>query len=536
MSPAKQPVDKVLAHTLADLEPQRIVERIWQKDYTVWKPDPTEIANRLGWLDVADRVLASLGELESFVADVRAAGFSDAVLLGMGGSSLAPEVMRRTFRARRGFLRLHVLDSTVPGWVAGLTRKLDPARTLFIVSSKSGGTIEVMSFFKHFWALVSTLRGADAGAHFVAVTDPGTSLAALAAERKFRRVFVNDPNIGGRYSAQSYFGMVPAALMGLDVRELLQRVQLMMGRCAPAAPLRENPGATLGAVLGSMALAGRDKLTFITSPAIASLGLWAEQLIAESTGKEGKGILPIANEPLAAPAAYGRDRVFAYLRLSGDDNARSDRHVRALEAAGQPVVRFELADPYDIASEWYRWEFATAVAGAVLGIQPFDQPNVQESKDITARVLADVKTTGAAPATDATGNLKAFLAKAKRGDYLALMAYTAQSPAIDEALDALRLKLLKKYGLPNTMGYGPRFLHSTGQFHKGGPNSGLFVQLVADWGTDVPIPAEPYTFKGLAASQCVGDFEALRNHGRRVMRVHLGRNVAQGIRDLMTSI
>ncbi|MBI5877457.1 MAG: glucose-6-phosphate isomerase [Chloroflexi bacterium] len=532
MSPAKPSADRILARTLDDLKTQNTVARIWQKDHTVWKPDPTELANRLGWLDVADRVLAELPALNAFVAEMRAAGYTDAVLLGMGGSSLAPEVMRRTFRVKRGYLRLHVLDSTVPGWVAGLTHKLDPERTLFIVSSKSGGTIEVMSFFKHFWAWC----GPDAGAHFVAVTDPDTSLQKLATERGFRKVFVNDPNIGGRYSAQSYFGLAPAALMGIDVGELLRRVQLMMGRCAPAAPLGENPGATLGAVLGSLALAGRDKLTFIMSPAIASFGLWAEQLVAESTGKEGKGILPIALEPTAPASAYGRDRLFAYLKLEGDDSARTDRLATALEKAGQPVIRIDLQDRYDIASEWYRWEFATAVAGAVLGIQPFDQPNVQESKDITGRVLVDVKTSGVTPVTDTTGDLKAMLAKTKRGAYVALMAYIPQSPVVEEALDGLRLKLLKKYGLPNTMGYGPRFLHSTGQYHKGGPNTGVFVQLVADWGADVPIPGESYTFKGLAAAQCVGDFEALRKHDRRVVRVNLGRNAAQGIRELTKQI
>lgn len=536
MPPQTPSLSALLSRALSRLEKEQIVARIWRKDHTVWKPDPTELANRLGWLDVADRILADAEELESFVADAQTAGFSDAVVLGMGGSSLAPEVFRRSFRPRRGFLRLHVLDSTVPGWVAALTRRLDLARTLFVVSSKSGGTIEVMSFFKHFWNLVVQEHGAHAGEHFVAVTDAGTSLQALAAERGFRRVFANDPNIGGRYSVQSYFGMLPAALMGLDVRQMLGRVQLMMGTCAPANSLNANAGATLGAALGAMALAKRDKLALIISPSIASFGLWAEQLVAESTGKEGKGILPIALEPPAPPKAYGADRLFAYVRLSGDDNAATDRHAAALERSGHLVLRTDLDDRYALASEFFRWEFATAVAGALLGIQPFDQPNVQESKDNTAAVLATVRESGQMPDTGSTGDLRALLQSGRKGDYVALMAYLVESPALSAALQELRARILRRRALPVTLGYGPRFLHSTGQYHKGGPNTGLFVQLTADWGADLPVPGEPYSFGQLAAAQCVGDYQALIAHGRRVVRVHLGRSAVRGIRALTATL
>lgn len=522
----------VVAAALADVQERRLVGRIWAKDYTVWKPDPTEISNRLGWLTIGKAMQEHVVELDAFAAEVRQAGFADLVLLGMGGSSLAPEVLRVAFGAQPGSPRLHVLDSTVPAWVQRVTASIDPLRTLFIVSSKSGGTIEVVSFFKHFYGLVAAQRGAQAGQNFVAITDPGTGMQKLAEDNHFRRVWLNPPDIGGRYSALSYFGLVPAVLAGIKVGDLLARGETMAGLCSAATTLSENPGAALGAALAGYNAAGRDKVTFVTSPAIAVFGLWAEQLIAESTGKEGKGITPIALEPSAPVACYGNDRVFAYLRLDGDDNQSVDAQAAALEQAGQPVLRFKLSDRYDLGGEFFRWEFATAVAGALLGIQPFDQPNVQESKDNTGAVLQQVKTTGKIPETATTGSLQDLLAQAKPGDYLALMAYIDEMPDVDAALNELRSGLLARYHLANTLGYGPRFLHSTGQLHKGGPNTGLFVQLAADWGEDVPVPGETYTFAGLAAAQVAGDYTSLLNHGRRVLRINLGGQPVAGIRKL----
>jgi glucose-6-phosphate isomerase/transaldolase/glucose-6-phosphate isomerase len=516
--------------TLKQLQQQNIIARIWAKDHTVWKPNPREITDRLGWLTVAETMTEKVHELKAFSDEISHAGFKDIVLLGMGGSSLAPEVLRASFGIQKNYPRLHVLDSTVPAWVLRVTRAIEPARTLFIVSSKSGGTIEVLSFFKHFYALVMQATGDHASENFIAITDPDTSLQNLAESHRFRRVFLNPSDIGGRYSVLSYFGLVPAALMGVDVAQLLARGVTMGHVCARSSS--DNHGAWLGAALGALAKTGRDKVTFITSPAIASFGLWAEQLIAESTGKEGKGILPIALEPLVPTRLYGKDRVFAYLRLDGDDNAETDRHATALEKGGQPVLRMTLRDRYDLATEFFRWEFATAVAGAIIGIHPFDQPNVQESKDNTAAVMREMQTSGKMPTSETTGALAELLKQAQTGDYIAVMAYVDGNDEMDERLADLRLAMLTRRHLPNTLGYGPRFLHSTGQLHKGGANNGLFVQLVADWGEDVPVPNTNYSFAGLAAAQAVGDYQSLVNHGRRVVRINLGANPLKAIRQL----
>jgi glucose-6-phosphate isomerase len=521
---------------LAQIQQQSIAKRIWQKDYTVWKNDPTEISNRLGWLTVASDMRQHAGELAVFADGVRSAGFKDLVLLGMGGSSLAPEVLRLSFGKISGCPNLHVLDSTVPAWVRRVTRSIDPAHTLFIVSSKSGGTIEVMSFFKHFYGLVSQQLGESAGESFIAITDPGTSLQKMAETYHFRRCFINPPDIGGRYSALSYFGLVPAALAGVQAGELLARSLAMAESCSANVAAPDNPGAWLGAVLGALGNAGRNKVTFLTSPAIASFGLWAEQLIAESTGKEGKGLVPIALEPPAAATAYGDDRLFVYLRLDGDSNTAADAQAAVLEKAQKPLIRLALHDRYDLGAEFFRWEFATALAGALIGIQPFDQPNVQESKDNTATVLRQVQETGKIPDVGSTGSFGEILTQARPGDYLALMAYVDETPETGAALHELRLAVLQRRHLANSLGYGPRFLHSTGQLHKGGPNSGLFVQLTADWGEDVLVPGEKYTFAGLAAAQVTGDYQSLVNHGRRVVRIHLGDNVADGLRRLITEV
>lgn len=500
----------------------RLVARLWAKDHTLWRSDPTEIANRLGWLTVAEQMRDKVGALQAFAEGVRRAGYRDVVLLGMGGSSLGPEVLRSTFGSARGFPRLWVLDSTVPGFIRQVTKTINPAKTLFILASKSGGTIEVSCLYAYFAALVAKARGNTGGAQFVAITDPGTSLSALAQERGFRTTFTNPPDIGGRYSVLSYFGLVPAALLGLDVSQLLNRGIEMAQACRPGIPPDQNPGAFLGAVMGILGRSGRDKVTLITSPKIGSFGLWAEQLLAESTGKDGKGLIPVAQEPFAPAEAYGPDRLFVYLRLEGDANAACDQHVKTLERSGQPVIRLTLRDKYDLAAEFFRWEFATALAGHYLGIHPFDQPNVQESKENTSRVLEYVKSHGHLPAFDERDNgVAGLLSQAGPGRYFALLAYLTPSPRTDAAIHSLRKKLLTTYHVTTTAGYGPRYLHSTGQLHKGGPNSGLFLQVIEDMKPDIPVPGQPFTFGMLAQAQAVGDFQSLQARHRAVACVRV---------------
>lgn len=518
---------------LTDLARDRVVPRLWAGDHTLWSPDPKEIVDRLGWLTAAAQMQEQIGRLKTFAGSVREAGFSSVVLLGMGGSSLGPEVLRCTFGSARGCPRLWVLDSTVPGVVREVTRAIHPARTLFILASKSGGTIEVLSLFSHFWQVVATARGHTGGAQFMAITDPGTSLAALAQERGFRTTFLNPPDIGGRYSVLSYFGLVPAALIGVDMTTLLGRGVEMAQMCGPDVAPPDNPGAYLGAVMGALGRSGRDKVTVIASPKVRTFGLWAEQLLAESTGKEGRGLIPIADEPMVPPAAYGNDRLFVYLRMNGDTNSLVDRHVRALERAGHPVVRLTLRDRYDLAAEFFRWEFATAVAGRLLGIHPFDQPNVQESKENTARILETVKAEGRVPPVTADDTPADLLKKAAPGKYLAILAYMRFSSKTDAAIKALRKKILMRHRLATTAGYGPRYLHSTGQLHKGGPDTGLFLQLIEQMTPDVPIPGAPYPFGTLAEAQSVGDWQSLRAHHRPVVRVLLGRQPQMQIKALL---
>jgi hypothetical protein len=481
---------------------------------------------------VAEKMADEATELARFAQEARHAGIRDVVLLGMGGSSLAPELLRAGFGPQAGFPRLHVLDSTVPAWVRRVAESTDPGRTLFIVSSKSGDTIETMSLYRHFAAVVEEVRGDQAGEQFVAITDEGSSLAELARERHFRRLFLNDPNIGGRYSALSYFGLVPAALAGLNVAALLERGLQMAEACAESVGPRANPGAWLGAAVAGLAAGGRDKITFITSPTLETFGLWAEQLIAESSGKEGKGLIPIAREPISDAFVYGDDRIFVYLRLPEDDNGSGDHHAATLIAAGHPVLQFNLRDRYDLAAEFFRWEFATAVACAFLGINPFDQPNVQEAKSRTNALLEEVKETGRPPALLNTGELQPFLEQAERTDYLAILAYLDGNAEVDAALQAVRAHILERYYLANTMGYGPRYLHSTGQLHKGGPANALFLQLVADYSDDVGVPKSDYTFAGLVSAQAAGDYDALESHGRRVLRLNLGKDVVEALNDL----
>ena len=519
--------------TLIDLQARDVVGRTWRGDHTVWKPDPIEITDRLDWLTVTDIMCDQVTTMQAFAEEVRDADFRHVVLLGMGGSSLGPEVLRQTFGSAPGYPELIVLDSTVPGWVQSVTEAVDPARTLFLVSSKSGSTTEPNAFYAHFRSLVEQAVGKErAGQNFIAITDPGTSLENLAQEQGFRRVFLNPPNIGGRYSVLSYFGLVPAALTGLDLATLLDRADCMREGCASCVPAHDNPGAWLGAVMSTFALQGRDKITLVTSPAISSFGLWAEQLIAESTGKEGRGIVPVMGEALALPDSYGDDRLFVYLRLEGDGNSDIDAAVEQIESSGHPLLRLVLRDQYDLGAEFFRWEFATAIAGAVIGIHPFDQPNVQAAKDMTDSVLRQFATSGNLPEMEASGSLRSLLTEARPGDYLAIMAYLRQTPEVDNALAVLRRQVMGRYGIATTLGYGPRFLHSTGQLHKGGPASGLFLQLTADHGEDVSVPGEPYTFSVLADAQALGDLQALRASERRAVRVHLGSDNGAAIHRL----
>ena len=525
----------VVESTLERLDADSIVSRIWAGDHRIWDDDPTEIEDRLGWLTLPTDMGSEISLLTAFASEAKGAGFTNAVLLGMGGSSLGPEVLRRTFGSAPGYPQLMVLDSTLPSWIQAVEESIDPARTLFLVSSKSGTTIESNSLYSYFREQVAKAAGDEAaGKSFVAVTDQGTPLDILAATKGFRRAFLNSPEIGGRYSVLSYFGMAPAALLGLDLEDFLGRAASMQQSCAVSAAAA-NPGARLGAVMGTLAARGRDKLTLITSPALGSFGLWVEQLLAESLGKSGRGIIPVAGEPALDPDRYSSDRLIVYLRLQGDDNAAADALAESL-AADHPCVQLELADRADLGAEFYRWEFAVAVAGHVLEVHPFDQPNVQGAKDKTDLVLEQFESTGQLPEVVSVDSLERLMSQARSDDYLAILAYLPDTPAVREALFLLRCRLAEKYGIPTTAGFGPRYLHSTGQLHKGGPNSGIFVQLTADHASDFPIPGRPFSFGTLADAQSTGDLQALESLGRRVARVHLGTEPVAGIQALAAKL
>ncbi|HEU0023205.1 MAG TPA: bifunctional transaldolase/phosoglucose isomerase [Thermoleophilaceae bacterium] len=504
-----------------------VVKRAWSKDESLWGgPGVPEIGDRLGWLTISDKMLEHAGELAEFVDEVRADGFTDVALLGMGGSSLGPEVIRRSFGEIPGGLRLHVLDSTDAGAVLALERSLDLERTLFVVSSKSGGTIETLSHMRYFLD-----RCGGDGHRFAVVTDPGSPLAGTARELGFRRVFENDPNIGGRYSVLSYFGLVPAALAGVNVEALLGTAQVAEQNCANTGDTSANSGLWLGIVMGELALQGRDKLTFVVAPPIGSFGLWAEQLVAESTGKHGKGVLPVADEPLGDPDLYGDDRVFVYLRNPEEPDEALDEAVEALGRAGHPTITLEGHGAADLGRIFFFAEFATAVSGWVLGINPFDQPNVQEAKDNTAKVLEG----GDLPSVD-PGDLSDLLEDATPPHYVAIMGYVQPSGAFDEAVAELREAIRAGSKATTTFGYGPRFLHSTGQMHKGGPPNGLFLQLVHDGAEDAEIPGAGYGFTHLKNAQAIGDLLTLRDHGLPAVQVRLEGDPAQGVRDLAEKV
>ncbi|MEX2202863.1 MAG: bifunctional transaldolase/phosoglucose isomerase [Actinomycetota bacterium] len=486
---------------LTQMDRDRIVERIWRKDHTVWKDDPTEITNRLGWLTVVDLMHERIGEVEAFAKQAAADGFETAVLLGMGGSSLAPEVFASTFGFAEDALELIVLDTTHPVTIERVTRHLELPKTMFIVASKSGATTETLSHFAHFWERTPN------GEQFVAITDPGTPLEGLARDHGFRALFPNPEDIGGRYSALSYFGLVPAALIGAPLHAVLNRAEEMEVASERIVPAAQCPGATLGAVMGETAKAGMDKLTLVLPQEIASFGNWVEQLIAESTGKESKGVVPIVGEPLAGPDVYGNDRVFVAI---GDHDG-----LDALENIGHPVIRLAYEDREQIGGEFFRWEMATAVAGYVLGINPFDQPNVQEAKDATKQILASGKVED--PGFD---DLGALLKEVGEGDYVAILAYLDRTSETEELLQRTRVAIRDRFRVATTVGFGPRYLHSTGQLHKGGPNNGVFIEVVdPERPADVPIPGQPYTFGTLIDAQALGDLRSLRAQGRRVARV-----------------
>jgi transaldolase / glucose-6-phosphate isomerase len=509
-----------------------VARRIWQKDPTLWGPPGTpEVADRLGWLTVADQMREAADDLEAFAEELRVEGCTDVVLLGMGGSSLAPEVMRRSFEAgqrKAGYPELHVLDSTDAGAVRALEAAIDLEHALFIVSTKSGGTIETLSLFRYFWS-----RRPD-GRAFIAITDPGSGVEALAREHGFRRTFLNDPNIGGRYSALSFFGLVPAALMGADIRGLLDRAGVAEQNCLTFDAADANSGQWLGLAWGELALAGHDKLTYVINPPLESFGLWVEQLIAESTGKHGKGIVPIVDEPLGEPGVYGDDRAVLYLRHVEDPHERVDEAVDALARAGLPVITRATHGPTDLGRLFFFAEFAIAVAGWVLGINPFDQPDVQEAKEKTAQVL---ETDAPDPPDAGDGELRALCDGLAPPHYLAILGFVQPSPAFDEAVAALRAAVRDATRASTMFGYGPRYLHSTGQLHKGGPPTGRFLQLIHDSEPDVEIPGASYTFNRLKHAQATGDLETLRSRGRPAERVTLtGDDPAAALRELTTRI
>jgi glucose-6-phosphate isomerase len=524
-----------LSGALRGLEGERFVERVWQHDPDVWKKGDAQhaavIRNRLGWLTVAETMAARVADLTAFAESVRADGIKHVVLMGMGGSSLCPIVLRETFGVRPGYPELVVLDSTSPAAVSEVERRIDVAQTLFIEASKSGTTLESRCFAEYFLAkATSALRSPSAAAHnFACITDPGTPLEASGQQRGYRRVFSNPGDIGGRYSALSYFGLVPGAAAGVDIATLLRRAQSMASACASGVAATNHPAVVLGAALAQAALkAGRDKITFFASPRVATVGMWLEQLIAESTGKEGKGLVPVADEPVGAPGAYGSDRLFVSLACAGDDPHGAV--CSALAAAGHPVVRIQLADAADLGAEFFRWEFATATAGALLGIDPFDEPNVKESKDNTNRILAEgVSNDPGAVRPDDSAAIAAHLGTAKAGDYIALQAFVAPSASRTQTLQRARTALRDATRAATTLGYGPRYLHSTGQLHKGGPNTGVFIQFVGRDGPALAIPGQTFDFSTFIAAQGLGDLKSLRDHGRRVISVDLGDDVDGGL-------
>ena len=552
----------VVDATIEDWRAKGKMSRLWKRDASLWTG--TDESGWMAWLDVTDDQIAHSQQLLDAAADAAHSGFRDVLLLGMGGSSLCPEVLKMTFGKQDGFPELHVLDSTDPAQIKSFADQIDPRKTLFIVSSKSGSTLEPNIFKQYFFELTKKAVGADkAGEHFIAITDPGSKLEKIAASDRFRHSFSGVPGIGGRYSALSNFGLAPAAIMGLDVKRLLDRTEEMVHACAPSVPAEENPGLVLGAVLGTLGREGRDKVSIVASPGLWDLGAWLEQLLAESTGKQGKGLIPVDREKLGPPQVYGNDRIFVYLRLENGADPVQDQKISALEKSDQAVVRLNIADVYDIGQEFFRWELATAVAGSILGINPFNQPDVEASKLATLKLTSEYERTGSLPIEQpilnengiklfadkanadqllaATGRnapleglLRAHLARLSAGDYFALLAYVQMDQSNEAQLQTIRHAVRDSKHVATCLGFGPRFLHSTGQAYKGGPNTGVFLQITADDASDVRVPGHKYTFGIVKAAQARGDFQVLAERQRRALRVHLPANVAGGLRTLQS--
>lgn len=550
--------------SLIHWQTQKNIQRVWAQDASVWTG--TDEGHWLGWLGIVEEQLAHCAALENFAQEVRMAGFRHTLVLGMGGSSLCPDVLARAFGQHSGFPHLHVLDSTDPTQVATFERTIDLANTLFIVASKSGSTLEPNILKQYFFAQVQKTVGVqEAGQRFVAITDPGSKMQQVAESDGFRRIFFGVPSIGGRYSALSSFGMVPAAVMGIDVRRFLAQTSEMVTACRVESPLADNPGVVLGTILALSAKAGRDKMTIVASPRIVDLGAWLEQLIAESTGKDGKGVIPVDREPCGALDVYGPDRVFVYIRLTPAPDVTQDETVSALERAGHPVVRIAVNDLYDIGQEFFRWEIATAVAGALLGINPFNQPDVEASKIETRQLTAAYEQTGTLPieaplyegqdltlftdeknaavlresilgAPSLVSYLRAHLQRMQAGDYCAFLAYLEMNEAHLALLQAMRQLVRDRKKIATCVGFGPRFLHSTGQAYKGGPNNGVFLQVTCEDANDLSVPGQRYTFGVVKAAQARGDFQVLVDRQRRVLRVHLGKDIPTGLATLRTAL
>jgi len=546
--------------TLEDWKKNDKVKRLWSRDASLWTN--TDESKWLGWLAVTEDQIANRQRFQKMAEEARASGFTHAVLLGMGGSSLCVEVLERTFGKSQGYPQILVLDSTDPAEIKAIELQLDLKKTLFIVSSKSGSTLEPNIFKQYFFQRLSDVVGAsEAGKHFIAITDPGSHMQKVAEAGNFRHIFFGVPSIGGRYSALSNFGMIPGSIQGVDIAKLLDRAEEMSHACGSVVPADENPGVILGAILGTLQRAGRDKVTIFTSPGISDLGAWLEQLLAESTGKEGKGLIPVDREQIGPPDVYGKDRVFVYLRLESAPDPKQDAAVESLEKAGQPVVRIAVPETYDLGQEFFRWEIATAVAGSVIGIDAFNQPDVEASKIETRKLTDQYEKSGSLPAetpiltesgmklftdernaaalkqsagSDATlnGYLRAHLARLKPGDYFAVLGYVQMNDTHESRLQSIRHAIRDKKRVATCLGFGPRFLHSTGQAYKGGPNSGVFLQITCDDAADLPVPGQKYTFGIVKAAQARGDFQVLAERGRRALRVHIGADVAAGVAKL----
>ena len=517
---------------LEQIRASNVVERIWAGDHTVWSSDPTEITDRLGWLKAPSRMRRRLHVLKRLADEIRGEEYRHIVLAGMGGSSVGSEVLRRLMGPAEGYPRLLVLDSTCPEWIEGVVRQINPAKTLFVISSKSGSTLETTCFYKYFRGLTEAAKPASPERNFVAITSQGTPLERLAREDGFREIIYNPEDLGSRYSGLSPLGLAPAVLAGMDVPTIIEHAGFMANLCEPDVRVEENPGAWLGVVMAVMAAEGRDKLTLATSPTLESFGLWVEQMLAESTGKDGKGIVPVRGEQPLTPEQYGQDRFFVFMQSEDDHDSPLHDSMRAAQASSQPWVHISVDSVHQVGAEFFRWQFATAVAGAVMGIHPFDQPNVQLVKDMTDTVLDEFSTSGELPKVETGISVTELLSHARPKSYVAVMVYANQTPEMDEALAALRTGITERFGVPVTLGYGPRILHSTGQMHKGGPDEGLSIQVTCDRSLDLMIQGEDYSFGTLLQAQALADLRALRAINRRVAHVHLGAIGPDSLRRL----